>query len=315
MDRLAESGARVVVPVRKSSAARFRPSAAVETREADLADPSSAADLVKGVDAVFHLASLRGSSWASSDEEVRAVNVALTENLLRASTDEGVSRFIYLSSVSVFGHPRGGPIDEERPPSPETRYGRTKHDAEQLVRDLSAGTALYSTIVRPVITYGPRDDDGMVTKLVRLIAAGRYLTVGSGENRVHLIYIDDLIDGLMLTLQSESARGRTYILSGREPITVNRLVQIICSLRGRKEPRPHIPLWFAHGCAVLLEVLYRTLSIEREPVITRDKLDIMCRDRFFDSRKAQQELGFSPATDYPGGLGKTIAWLETAAQS
>lgn len=265
-----------------------------------------------GTEVVFHLASIRGAGWSHGDEEFERTNVGLTRQLLRAAAAAGVKRFIYVSSVSVFGHPCGGPIDEERGTAPVTRYGETKLAAEKLVVEAGTREGLPWTIARPVITYGPGDSSGMVTKLVRLIGSRRYLAVGNGENRVHLVYIDDLVEGLVLAMKSSAALGRTFIFAGRQPVTVNTLVGIISSVLGTPVPGVRIPLRFARTCGFLLETSYRLFAVTKEPFLTGDKLDILCRDRCFNSGRATAELGYDPKIDYREGIARTIAWMRSA---
>jgi len=151
------------------------------------------------------------------------------------------------------------------------------------------------TIIRPVITYGPGDTWGMVGKLIGLVNSRRYATVGAGGNRVHLIYVDDLIDGLMLALPApEQDDIRTYILAAAEPISINKLVERISSALNIRVTRFHVPLGLARFTASLLEISCKLFPDRREPIVTRDKIDIMCRDRFFDITRAARELGFVP---------------------
>ncbi len=308
-DRLVKEGFHVTVPVRKGSNTKYLPSESVEIREMDLLDAGNVTGLLKNADLVFHLASIRGSGWSYDDTEIFKVNVGITRNLLEASVSEKVSRFVYLSSVSVYGHPRGGPVLEDYKCFPVTRYGKTKHDSEMLVRDFSGKHKISATILRPVITYGPRDTWGMIPKLIRMIHAGSYLTVGSGENRVHLIYIDDLIEGIMRTASNPVAVGSMYILSGEVPVTINNLVEMISSNLNKRVPGFHVPLGLAGLMGYLMEFAYRTLGLSREPFLTRDKVDIMCRDRFFSNAKAKEELGFTPAMDCRRGLETTMDWM------
>ena len=79
-------------------------------------------------------------------------------------------------------------------------------------------------MARPTITYGPDDADGMVTRLIAMIARGRFVRVGRGENHVHLTYIDDMIRGLILTGTHPAAAGQTFILAGPRSIAVRDLV-------------------------------------------------------------------------------------------
>ena len=310
IDRLVGAGHSVLVPVRRGSNIKRLPSHGVNTSEVNLLNPADVKGLLKGVDIVFHLASVRGSGWAYTDEQVWNANVGITENLLRASDDK-LKHFIYISSVSVYGHFEDGPADENRPCSPVNRYGRTKYEAERLVKEYQREKGLKTTIIRPVITYGPGDTYGMVPKLLRLINSKRYLTVGSGENRVHLIYIDDLIDGLILTISRGGGSEETFILAGEEPITINNLVRIIEKTLNRTVPEIHVPLWFAKATACLMGITYRSILLKnKEPFITRDKIGIMTVDRAYNIVKAKKVLGFSPKVNYEDGINKTIHWFK-----
>lgn len=311
-ERLAGEGYRVVVPVRSGSGSKYPAGGGVEKRGANLADTGELGGLLEGVDTVFHLASIRGSGWGHDDETIRKVNVGLTRTLLDASVAASVRRFLYVSSVSVFGHPRGGPIGEDAACLPVTRYGKTKFESERLVRDYHEAGKISTTVLRPVITYGPRDTWGMIPKLVRLIDSGRYLTVGSGKNRVHLIYIDDLVDGIMLAAGNSAAEGNTYVLSGERPARIEDLVDIISSLLKKNVPRFRMPIGPALLAARLMEAAWKAAGSKREPFLTRDKIDIMCRDRSFSHEKAGKDLGFEPRVDYGKGLLDTIVWLRTA---
>jgi len=312
IERLSKNGFDVVVPLRKESKKKILPTGSVQAMEADLLKPGSLDGWMGGVDTVFHLAAIRGSGWSVSDEDVYRVNVGITKNVMESAVSQAVKHFIYVSSVSVYGHPSHGLVGEEYPCSPVTRYGQTKYESEKLLEEFHKRDKVLSTIIRPVITYGPGDTWGMVAKLISLINSNRYLTVGNGENRVHLIYIDDLIDGLMLVLNTRAAWGRTYILAGEEPITINRLVGITSAALGKRVTNLHIPIWFARPMAQSMGILYRLLSVHREPLVTLDKIDIMCRDRAFDFKRAKGELRFVPKVSYEEGVERTVAWLKAA---
>lgn len=312
VERLANNGFDVVVPARNESKRKSLPTGSVQVVETDLFQPGSLNRLMEGVDAVFHLAAIRGSGWSLGDEEVCRVNVGITKSLMEAAVSQSVKHCIYMSSVSVYGHPSNVLVGEEYPCSPVTRYGQTKYKSEKIVEEFYRKDKLLSTIIRPVITYGPGDTWGMVAKLISLINSNRYLTVGNGENRVHLIYIDDLIEGLMLVLSNLSVWGRTYILAGEEAITINRLVGIISAALGRRVSNLHVPTWFAQLAAQSMEFLYRLLAIDEEPLVTLDKIDIMCRDRAFDFKRSKEDLRFAPKVGYEEGIERTVAWLKAA---
>jgi len=312
VERLANNGFDVVVPVRRESSRKCLPTGPLKVVEADLLQPGSLDGLMEGIDTVFHLAAIRGSGWSLGDEDVYRVNVGITKNLMKSAASQTVKHCIYVSSVSVYGHPSNVLVGEEYPCSPVTRYGQTKYESEKLVKEFQRRGKISSTIIRPVITYGPGDTWGMVAKLISLINSNKYLTIGDGENRVHLIYIDDLIDGLMLILNNPPVWGRTYIFAGEEPITINRLVGIISVALGTRVINLHIPTWFAKLTAQSMEFLYRLLAINKEPLVTLDKIDIMCRDRAFDFKRAKEDLRFAPKVGYEEGIERTVAWLKAA---
>lgn len=307
--RLVADGHNIRVPVRKQSKKEWLPSSNVEIIETDLSEPAAIKTLLKGVDVVFHLASIRGSGWAYSERQMLDTNIKITENLLNASAG-AVEHFIYISSVSVHGHLNGQTADENYPYNPVTKYGMTKCESERLVTKYHIETGLKTTIFRPVITYGPKDTWGMIPKLTGLISSKKYLTVGNGENRVHLIYIDDLVNGMLSAMNNINSDGETFILAGKEPITINRLVSIIKKILMVSVPDIHVPLWFAKTAAVTLETVHKILLKEKEPVITKDKINIMTVDRAYNIKKSKNLLGFAPAVDYEEGLNTTIGWLK-----
>jgi len=131
IERLLGAGHMVVVPVRKGSNLKS-PHRSAEVRPADMEKAEDIEDVVEGIDVMFHLAGVRGSGWQFTDEEVWRINVGITKNLLNASYGR-VKHFIYLSSASIYGRFKGGPADEDYPCLPETRYGRSKSQAEKIV--------------------------------------------------------------------------------------------------------------------------------------------------------------------------------------
>ena len=83
VDRLVEANHNVLVPVRKESNIKWLPSRGVDVKEVDLLDLEAVKGLLKGIDVVFHLASIRGMGWSFENKEVHRVNVGITENLLK----------------------------------------------------------------------------------------------------------------------------------------------------------------------------------------------------------------------------------------
>lgn len=260
-------------------------------------------------DALFHLAAIR-HRWGVSEEEYDSANVGLTRRLLDLSYGR-IEHFIYCSSISVFGWPRKGPIDESYPYAPVNCYGKSKARCEGEVLNFRRRGGLKTTIIRPSITYGRSDPTGMMTKLGRMIDRGTYRTVGSGENRVQLAHVKDIVQGFMKALGNPNAFGRAYIITAPTPIRINQLVELVAREIGSSAPKLRIPLPLAYVAAMGLEVCYASgwKVTGRDPIITRERIQIMTIDRHYSIARAQDEIGYAPEYDYASGIKDFIQGL------
>jgi nucleoside-diphosphate-sugar epimerase len=152
--------------------------------------------------------------------------------------------------------------------------------------------------------YGPRDLRFL--KLFRAIKKRRFIMLGSGEVTCHLVYIDDLMDGIILCGTQERAIGNIYILGGEGYVTLDRLATMIAEELEVPPPRLHLPLWPVYVAGFLCEALCKPLRIE--PPLYRRRIDFFRNSRAFDISKAKRELGFEPKTDLRTGIRLTAAW-------
>lgn len=249
------------------------------------------------IDVVYHLAAIR-DKWGTPWRDYYQVNVEYTKNLLQACKKNKVKQFIYCSSISVI-----------TPPFNKKFYAKSKILAEKLVHIFCVKNHIHYTIIRPVITYGP-GDNGMILKLVSMISNNKYLSVGNGNNLVHLCYIEDLIQGFSLVLNNKKAFDHAYCLCGPQPITINTLVKLIQEDLGKKNYIFHIPLWFARATAFLLENAYKISSKHTEPIISQAKINTMAISRKFDYKAAEHDFGYKPVYDYKKGIINTIKWYK-----
>ena len=277
----------------------------------DVTDAEAMRTAVEGVDAIFHLAAVR-DRWGTPETVYQQVNVEGTRRLLEAAAEAQIQHVVHCSSVGVARYPGDLQADETLPYSKSTSqvfYHRTKAQAERIA------IAAQAVVVRPVITYGPRDENGFMTRLITLLAQGQFFWVGDGRNHVDLVYIDDLVLGMYTALVQGTA-GRVYILSGTAPIRVQTLIDKICKQVGQPTPHVHIPASFARMAGWGLEMLWETgdrLGIEmdsKEPFITRDKVATLTVNRGFSHARAQRELGYHPQVTYDEGIWRTLAWLQ-----
>lgn len=258
------------------------------------------------LDALVHVAAVRHRHGVPPAEYGRQ-NVELTRRLLAASVGR-VRRFVDVSSIAVFGWPRTLPIDDGFPSAPVGPYGASKVATEELVRR----SGLPYAIVRPSITYGPGDTNGMIDKLFRLLREGRYRVVGPGRSRVQLVYVEDLAHALAETALRPGLDGAEFTCTFREPIELRELSGLAAEAVGRRLPRLHVPLPVARAAALAFEGLEAAGLLRfpgGEPPVTREKLQTVTVDRAYDIARMRRLLAWEPPTGYAEGLRRTAAAL------
>jgi dihydroflavonol-4-reductase len=258
-------------------------------------------DVLQGIDVVYHLAAAQHEANVP-DRRFWDVNVTGTRNLLEASVKARVQRFIYGSTIGVYGSAGHGPIGNESPLQPDNVYGVTKLAAENLV--LSFGQKIPVVIIRISETYGPGDH--RLLKLFKAIKKNVFFMVGSGRNLHHLIYIDDLIEGLFLSTMAAEAVGKTFVLAGNEPITTHEMVTTIANHLDVPIRRFRAPLFPFLMVAAILEAILRPLGIQ--PPLHRRRMDFFKKSFAFSLEQPAKILGFNPRYSFNQGVAETLRW-------
>ena len=160
--------------------------------------------------------------------------------MLRAAAAAGVERFVYISSVAVYGLNRAPLIDESMPTPPVGQlYPDSKIAAEAIVR----GSGLPYVIVRPASTYGPRGDAWTLGP-IRQIRAGNLVLLGRDDGLVTPGYIDNVVDGLVLALTHPAAPGEAFNLCDDRAVTYREFYMAYARMLGR-DRLPTVPAWTA----------------------------------------------------------------------
>jgi nucleoside-diphosphate-sugar epimerase len=275
--------------------------AGIRVDQGPLQDPAYAHRVVDGCDTVIHLAAAQHEANVP-DAYFFDVNVNGTQTLLDAGKSAGLRRFVYGSTIGVYGDASGQTLDENTPPRPVNVYGRSKLRAEQVVH--SYAQALETSIVRISETYGPADF--RLLKLFRAVNRGRFFIIGSGLNRRQVIHVRDLARGLLLAATSPAAVGETFVMAGAQIMTTRDLVREVAGALGRPPPSLRVPMWPFLAAALCFE---RTLSpLGIQPPLHRRRLDFFRKSFVFSTVKAQQLLGFTPAVSFADGARETAAW-------
>lgn len=265
-------------------------------------DMNSFSDLFQGIDVVFHLAAVQ-HEMNVPDRKFWDVNVTGTKNILEASVRAGVKRFVHGSTIGVYGS-IAGLIDEQTPCMPDNIYGVTKFEGEKLA--LSFCDRIPVVVIRIPEVYGP--GDRRLLKLFKAIKRNAFIVIGSGENLHHLIYIDDLVDGLLQSAVHPAAANRLFLLAGIEPVTTNQMVAAISRRLGASPPRFRAPMFPFLVAAIVLEKTMRPLGIQ--PPLHRRRLDFFKKSFTLSTQLAKQTFGFSPKEDFLQGALKTADWYK-----
>jgi acetylornithine/succinyldiaminopimelate/putrescine aminotransferase/nucleoside-diphosphate-sugar epimerase len=311
--RLVEEGHPVRCLVRQSSDTSRLEELEVELAVGDLTSAPSVARAVDGCDYVLHCGALV-SDWATT-QEITQTNVDGTRNLLEASVEASVQRFVHFSTTDVYGHPDAAGIDETYAATRfRNWYAQTKLDAEGEIRRVQAAHPLDVVVLRPATVYGPGSTD-VVGEIARAIRDRYMLLVDGGRAVAGLCFIDNLIDAAVLALRHESAPGRTFNVSDGLDITWREFTDGLAEGLGLSKVRWSLPYWIASGVGFSLEHGYRllrkTTGIDAPPLLSRQAVQVLGKNQDFSNRTARELLGWEPRVGYPAGLEATLAWLRT----
>ena len=285
--------------------------------EGNLEDSTSLFAAVRGQDVVFHAAAAIGSGgdW----ERFRDVNVEGTRRLVRAATAAG-ARFVHVSSTAVYGDARYDqvPTDEDaRLPrlAEHDVYGRSKQDAEAVVREAVADGRLWASIVRPPVMYGLRDRQ-FAPRVGPVLSRGVFPRIAGGRTTLTLVHARHVAEGAVLAGTHEGARGRAYLLADDFPITVTDLVAAAERALGRRIFAPVLPMPIGR---LGFRALAGALRVAGRAAVARHAsgtLAMLTRDNPFTSARARCELGWTPWIDPGAGLEAALRdWACRSAES
>lgn len=304
-ERLVSEGQDVRILVRPGSDVDRPKLVGAEVVRGDVTDEASVRRAVRGIKTVYHIAALfRAAKFP--DSAYWATNYDGTINLVRASLDEGVQRFVHCSTVGVHGHIENPPANESAPYHPSDVYQCSKCDGEQAVLRYHQELGFPVSVIRPAGIYGPGDTRWL--KLFRAIAKRRFAMLGSGETYIHWVYVSDLVDLFRLAAHHPSAIGQVYIGGGERYVTLNELTGTIAKVLTVTAPKLHIPVKPVRAISGVCEDVCRRFGIE--PPLYRRRVDFFVKDRAFDITKAKTQLGYSPKVDLFEGVTRTAKWYK-----
>jgi nucleoside-diphosphate-sugar epimerase len=299
---LANEGYGVRALVRPGSSAAGLNHAGIEIFEGQLTSRDDVVKAATGCDQIYHIAAVFRTA-SHPDSYYRAVNVGGTANVLEAARRAACERVIHCSTVGVHGHIEDPPADETYRVKPDDIYQITKLEAEREVQG-AIGRGQPATIFRPGAIYG--EGDLRFLKLFRSIQRRRFVMIGSGHIRLHMVHVDDLVQGILLCGSRPEALGQVFLLAGPEVPTLSDIAAMVAEALDVPRPRLHIPVWPVYGAAWLCEMLCVPLGID--PPLHRRRVGFFTHNREFDISKAQRLLGYEPRVSVSEGIRRTARW-------
>ncbi len=259
--------------------------------EADIRNYSALKQLFSDevFDVVIHLAAKAGVRPSVADPRTyNEVNVTGTVNLLDLAQRNGINKFVFASSSSVYGPAAAPPFKEDAPHSPISPYAATKAAGEMIARTYSHLYGMQVLCLRLFTVYGARQrPDLAIHKFARLINSQRPIPVyGDGNAERDFTYIDDITQGLLAAIEYDASLFEVINLGESQTATVNRMIELLEDALGRKA------------------------IIERQPPQPGD-----LPRTHADISKARMLLDYQPATPIEAGIRKFAEWFRHGAKS
>ncbi len=300
----------------------------VEITLCDVLNKHQVNSALEGIDAVIHCA------YGSRDATIQG-----TLNILEASLQHRVKKFIHLSTVSVYGNAKGE-VDETIPMQlTGSEYGDSKIEAEQLCWNyFEKGLPLI--VLRPSAVYGPYDKL-WVSKFAERLQSGQWgIFQRLGEGQCNLVYIQDLVKAVFLSLDSMNAVGQAFNVNGSDIISWNDYfrrfnealklppLQIINPFKVKAASGIFTPVKsiaryiLKHHGEIVARMYQRYQLIQKVMKATEQKmktspgneeLSMFGQNVHYSISKAESLLGFVPAFTVNEGLAMSVEWLKHEA--
>jgi len=261
----------------------------------DVTDFDAVLRAARGCDAVFHLAAAL-AQFEPDEERMHRVNVNGTANTLSAAHESGATKFVYLSSVEVYGTDVPVPCPEDAPLSPEVQYGRDKVEGEELCwKYVERGMEV--TALRPPTINGPGQNEPFLVGQMEAISKGKLTPLpGGGRTHLQMVYVGDVTDAIFRAAEMPEARGLAFNLGSDDVPTLKELARALYGRAGTRER-------FLDINPRLARAAVRALDRFGISPVKPQHLEIALRDYVFDTTLAKEVLGWRPTrTDIESAL-------------
>ncbi|MDP9268944.1 MAG: Gfo/Idh/MocA family oxidoreductase [Acidobacteriota bacterium] len=292
---------RVRIMVRRDPPAHFKNDPRIEIVFGDLGDVEAVDRAVAGTSLIYHV----GGAMRGSAEDFHRGTVVATRNVLasvaRHRNQEGGPKLVYISSLSVLHWSAGtrkvvAREDFPLEPHPERRgaYTEGKVEAERLVTEAVRTQQIPAIILRPGMIFGPGAP--LITGAVARRVGSRLVILGNGKQVLPLVYVDDVVDAILLAAERNIWTGEIFHLVDAAAVTQEQLAR-------RSDPSRSIikiPRLLVSLMAVGVQMLGALLN--RPVPLSRYRIRSAAAPIRFDCAATRQELGWTPSVGVEQGL-------------
>ncbi|MFH1847573.1 MAG: NAD(P)-dependent oxidoreductase [Candidatus Omnitrophota bacterium] len=282
----------IICFVRKTSKIDFLEHAGIQTIVGNITNAYSVDEVFRKIrpEKVFHCAA---AVMQKNKELLDKANITGTFNVCDACLKYSVKRLIYLSSVSVISGNPSVPLKDGLPYSATNNYGTSKIEAERIAIDFR-NKGLKTAIIRPCIVYGEEEPHAL-DKILTLMSRRRIpvLNVAGMDSKLNIVYIDNVVEILLLASEKDEALEGTFVVADRDIITLRKFLEFVYHELGISR-FPIIPGWIVR------------LGMLVPPF--RKIIDRICKDRVYDITRAESVLGYDPKVTTQEGLKRTVKW-------
>lgn len=252
--------------------------------------------ILKGIDAVIHTAGLAHAK-NRKDEDYYEINTEITKTLASECIKAGVKRFVYVSSIYVYGVSSSREtITLSTPLNPTTAYGRSKVLAEEFLKELNEARKLEVVIIRPPLVYGfnARGNIDLIKKFIKYNIPLPFYTV---KNKRSMIFLKNLCDCLIKCAIDPRASGNTFLVSDATDLSTPDLIKYLA--KGLNK----FPILFPFP----LKLFYFLLKLVKKEEI----LEKITGSLQFDTSHIQKTLKWKPRISVQEALKYTINHKKT----
>lgn len=272
----------------------------------DLHNLKALQDGLRDIDVLFHVA---GKVSAPDLKQLNHTNVEGTENVVRVALKQGVQKIVILSSLAAVGPSFKRPVNEGDPLMPISMYGESKKSMELKIQELADENSSI-TIIRPPAVYGPREDQ--IFSFFKIASMGiapkiKHNQAGTSQ-KISLVYVADLIQGILKAADNQHKGLETYFISSPRGYSWDEIQDAVSRSLGKRVISLSISSKLVRNIANVNEKVGSVFG--RYPLLNKEKANEMTMEWICSIQKAEQELNYAPRFSLTEGIDQTLQWYK-----